>query len=122
MRHRIIRRGLPYGQPLEADPDGSRGLVFVCYSASIANGFETIQQQWCDRGFQLGLGEEPDYLLQQPNEQGRLTGRMAISYDPPRVLAPPAAPFVTVRGTEYLFMPGRSGLAALAGLAEPRDD
>jgi Dyp-type peroxidase family len=118
MRHRIIRRGLPYGRPFEADPDGSRGLMFVCYCACIENGFETIQREWCGHGFPLGLGEEPDYLLQQPNGDGKLSGGMTISLEPLRVLKPPEEPFVTVRGTEYLLLPGRAGLEALAGLAE----
>ena len=45
-----------------------------------------------------------------------MTGRLAIELDPPRLLPPPEAPFVTVRGTEYLFVPGRAGLAWIAGL------
>ncbi len=118
MRHRIIRRGMPYGEAYdETKEDAGRGLIFICLSSSIARGFETIQERWCTDGSSLGLGAEPDYLLQQKSAEGAMTGRLAIELDPPRLLPPPEAPFVTVRGTEYLFVPGRAGLAWIGGLS-----
>lgn len=55
--HRILRRGIPYGAdfvpgeqlypgtgPVPDDQD--RGLLFLCYQASIENGFEFIQHSW----------------------------------------------------------------------------
>ena len=50
-----------------------------------------------------------------------MAGRLAIEIDPPRLLPPPEAPFVTVRGTEYLFVPGRAGLAWIGGLSTASD-
>jgi Dyp-type peroxidase family len=47
-RHQILRRGIAYGEPLgenEADT-GDRGLLFMAYQASLANGFEHIQRAW----------------------------------------------------------------------------
>jgi Dyp-type peroxidase family len=110
LRHRIIRRGMPYTEP------GGRGLVFIAYNSSIKEGFETIQRLWCLDGAALGLGSEPDYLLQQPRGGGPLSG-MVVDYAPanPRRIDPPPQPFVTVRGCEYLFLPSRRACAWLTG-------
>ena len=48
-RHRLIRRGIPYGEPLPpgAPDDGhERGVIFMCLQASIARQFEFVQSQW----------------------------------------------------------------------------
>jgi Dyp-type peroxidase family len=112
-RHRIIRRGVPYGPPLPADAfedDGiDRGLVFVCFNASISRQFESVQLQWLNDGNGFHLGHDSDFLLGSPLG----TGKMMIQGDPPFMLSP-QAPFVTTRGGEYLFMPGIAGLRALA--------
>ena len=45
-RHRIIRRGIPFGpevEPGETTTRHSRGLMFVCYQIAIARQFEYIQ-------------------------------------------------------------------------------
>lgn len=109
MRHRIIRRGMPYH---EGD---KRGLLFIAYSASIKQGFETIQRLWCLDGAALGLGSEPDYLLQQRRD-GKLSD-MVVNHDPDNLqrIRPPREPFVTVRGCEYLFLPSRRACAWLSG-------
>jgi Dyp-type peroxidase family len=110
MRHRIIRRGMPY---VEGD---RRGLLFIAYNSSIKDGFETIQRLWCLDGAALGLGSEPDYLLQQERDGRPLSG-MVVDHagaSPRRISAPPR-PFVTVRGCEYLFLPSRRACAWLTG-------
>ncbi len=113
-RHRIIRRGVPYGPPMPADvleDDGiDRGLVFVCFNASISRQFESVQLQWLNDGNGFRLGHDSDFLLGSPLG----TGKMTIQGDPPFMLSP-QAPFVTTRGGEYLFMPGIAALRALAG-------
>jgi Dyp-type peroxidase family len=110
MRHRIIRRGLPYVT------DDEKGLAFVCFNASIANGFEFIQRRWCNDGAATGLGAERDVML-QPAVPGELTGMTVPARDGRSVvLAPPERPLVTVRGCEYLFLPSRRACEWLAGL------
>ena len=112
-RHRIIRRGVPYGPPLPADvldDDGvDRGLVFVCFNASISRQFESVQLQWLNDGNGFHLGHDSDFLLGSPLG----TGKMTVQGDPPFMLSP-QGPFVTTRGGEYLFMPGLAALRALA--------
>ena len=112
-RHRIIRRGMPYGDPLpdgRLEDDGEpRGLAFVCFNASIERQFETIQHQWCNDGNIFGLGRDRDFLLGGPEGEGKMT----IQGPQPVFLAPPL-PFVQTRGAEYLFVPGLDALRALA--------
>jgi Dyp-type peroxidase family len=112
-RHRIIRRGMPYGPPLPPgvleDDKQERGLVFVCFNASISRQFESVQRQWLNDGNIFHLGHDSDFLL-GANERA---GKMTVQGDPPFILRPQAA-FVVTRGGEYLFAPGITGLAAIA--------
>jgi Dyp-type peroxidase family len=113
-RHRIIRRGMPYGAPLAADAVEDdrvdRGLIFVCFNASISRQFEGIQAQWLNDGNVFHLGHDSDFLMGDPHG----TGKMTVEGDPPFFLGP-QGPFVTTRGGAYLFVPGMKALAALAG-------
>ena len=112
-RHRMIRRGMPYGPPLpegEMQDDGAeRGLVFVSFQSSIFRQFEGVQTPWINDGNIFGLGADKDFLLGDPAGSGKMT----IQGEKPFFLAP-QAPFVVTRGGEYLFVPGISGLEALA--------
>jgi Dyp-type peroxidase family len=111
-RHRVIRRGMPYGPP-PVDPmveDGlERGLMFVCYQASIARQFEVVQGRWLADGDAFGLGEDRDFLLggEDPN------GKMTIQGVRPTILSPRRS-FVVNRGGGYFFAPGIAALRALA--------
>jgi Dyp-type peroxidase family len=110
-RHRIMRRGMPYGTPLHGDTDDGehRGLIFICFNADIERQFEVIQAQWCNDGNAFRLGNEKDYLL--GDNQGN--GTVTIQGDPPHFAR--AQPLVVLtRGCEYLLMPGISALRDLA--------
>ena len=112
-RHRMIRRGMPYGDPLPSgvleDDKTDRGLVFVSFQASISRQFEAVQIQWLNDGNIFGLGHDKDFLLGDPNGVGKMT----IQGKPPFFLSPQEV-FVKTRGGEYLYVPGLSALAALA--------
>lgn len=117
-RHRIVRRGRSYGAPLPHETalagkdDGvERGLYFVCLQASIARGFEFIQQTWLSNPGFGGLQGEPDPIM--GNSDG--TCCFTIPADPVRVRLHRVPSVVTVRGGGYFFMPS---LAALARIAE----
>ena len=111
-RHRMIRRGMPYGDPLpdgELEDDGAdRGLLFVCFVASLSRQFEAVQIQWLNDGNVFHLGHDRDFLL-----GGDAPGKMTVQGEPP-YFVDPARPFVRTRGGEYLFVPGLRALAALA--------
>ena len=100
-----------------SDGEDECGLAFVCYSASIIDGFEFIQRTWCNAGAEVGLVGERDPLLQQ-GEPGELTGMVIPASDNGTVVMnPPPKPFVTVRGCEYLFVPSRKACEWLMSLA-----
>jgi Dyp-type peroxidase family len=115
-RHRLLRRGMSYGEPL---PDGAlegdgaeRGLMFVSYQVSIERQFEFIQKQWLGDGNVFGLGDDRDPIV-----AGAAPGAAAQM-----VVQGPGSPmfltelprFVTTRGGDYFLVPGRAGLAAIA--------
>ncbi len=81
-RHRIVRRGRPYGPPLDpsmepekmvraiaAAPERSdavdRGLHFLCFNADIARQFEFIQQTWINNPKFGGLYADNDPIMGQ---------------------------------------------------------
>jgi Dyp-type peroxidase family len=117
-RHRIIRRGIMYGEWMpegqDAGDDGTRGLMFIAFNASIERQFEFVQQQWMNFGndFTLGNDRDPlignreggyDKLIIQGDGNGRtpwVTGSLPT--------------FVVTRGGDYFFMPSLSGLRYLA--------
>jgi Dyp-type peroxidase family len=109
-RHRIIRRGRTYGPPLAEglvqDDGAERGLVFVCFNASIWRQFETIQRLWIDDGDPFGLGADKDVLIGCPVGP---RSKMTIPGNPPFFVSPHPQ-LVTLRGGEYLYQPSLSAL------------
>ena len=103
-RHRIVRRGMPY-----ADGD-DRGLVFVCFNASIARQFEVVNG-WLRDGGPFGLGRDADPLT--GDNTGAASGKVTFQGDVP-VLAKVPEPLVWARGGEYLFLPSLAALEELA--------
>jgi Dyp-type peroxidase family len=114
-RHRLLRRGMPYGPPLPPDAvedDGEpRGLVFMAYCASIRRQFEFVQRAWLNDGNPFGAGYTPDPIVGHGEAPRRfafeLPGRLPICLaDLPRLVRP--------RGGDYLFQPGLRGLRHIA--------
>ena len=112
-RHRLLRRGMPYGPPLPADAtadDGQpRGLLFMAYCASIARQFEFVQREWLNDGNALGLGDTVDPVA----GHGGAGRRFAVPGREPCVLGD-LPPLVRPVAGAYLFAPGLSGLRWLA--------
>lgn len=136
--HRILRRGRPYGKPLDpamapaelvrrslaGSAEASRaerGLHFLCFNANIDRGFEFVQQQWSSNPKFGGQNFDPDALFGLHQEPG------ALDLDPPvftrqtdvkQGILPRAAGlarFVRVRGGAYFFMPSIPAVRLLAG-------
>jgi Dyp-type peroxidase family len=117
-RHRIIRRGRSYGAAMALDhavtgrEDGvERGLYFICLQASIARGFEFIQQTWLANPGFLGLHGEPDPILGQTADAAR---HITIPADPVRLRLSGVPTVVTNRGGGYFFVPSLAALARIA--------
>jgi Dyp-type peroxidase family len=113
-RHRLVRRGLPYGPelPPEAPDDGvERGIMFACFQADLERQFEFIQSQWIDDGNAFGLGTDEDPLIgsHEPGDKFTINGAPPVFLGPMRQL-------VITQGGEYFFVPGINGLEYLGGL------
>jgi Dyp-type peroxidase family len=113
-RHRIMRRGITYGDVLPdgAEDDGAdRGVIFMCLQASLARGFEFVQSQWANGGNAFRLAEDQDVIV-GPHDTGG-PAKMTVPGRPPFLLGP-LSRVVTTRGGEYYFTPGINGLRHLA--------
>jgi Dyp-type peroxidase family len=116
-RRRLIRRGVEYGPHLAdgaLEDDGvDRGLINLFINADIERQFEFVQNEWMKGGEFIGL---------DPQEQDPING---VGGEGSQMLVPGAMrpflfdlpTFVTVKGGEYLFVPG---LKALDGIIEQR--
>ena len=116
-RHRLIRRGVEYGPHLAdgvlQDDGVDRGLVNLFIQTDIERQFEFIQKEWMKGGEFIGL---------DPNEQDPIngTGGEGSQLSVPGAKQPflfDLPTFVTVKGGEYLFVPG---LKALDGIIEQK--
>jgi Dyp-type peroxidase family len=132
-RHRLLRRGRAYGQPLVASYDpaeilasdgaGDRGLQFICFNTDIGRQFEFVQNTWVNNLKFDGLYADPDPMIAphknpadadtHPEEVSRFT----VQRCPVRHRVNSIPRFVTMRGGAYFFMPG---MKALQYLADPK--
>jgi Dyp-type peroxidase family len=113
-RHRIIRRGITYGDllPEGAEDDGAdRGVIFMTVQASLARQFEFVQAQWANTGNPFRLGDDQDPIIGPMDNDG--PNKMTIPGTPPFFFGP-LSRVVTMRGGEYYFAPGINGLRHLA--------
>ena len=112
-RHRIVRRGRPFGPPVGdhlVDDGATRGLYFICLQASIARGFEFIQQTWLgNHGFH-GLYQEVDPVM----GNGDNTGAVTIPAAPFRYRLTDVPDVVHVMGGGYFLLPSRAAIAKLS--------
>ncbi|WP_264659105.1 Dyp-type peroxidase [Azospirillum canadense] len=112
-RHRVLRQGLPYGArlPPDAADDGQdRGAIIILINADIANQFEFVQRVWMNDGNFAGLGSAKDPLI--GNNDGTGTFKVPRKGGFRIVKGLPA--FVSTRGGEYFFMPGKRALGYLS--------
>ena len=115
-RHRILRRGRPYGVDADGAPtdrEGRRGLFFVALNADLERQFEFIQHNWLNNQTFDRNGEVDPLSGTQLG-----TGRTFTMPDEPvrrRVAHLPE--FVTVEGGAYFLLPSRTALAAIAATA-----
>jgi Dyp-type peroxidase family len=112
-RHRLIRRGITYGEmlPEGAEDDGAdRGVIFMTVQASLARQFEFVQAQWANTGNPFRLGDDQDPIIGPMDAE---LNKMTVPGRPP-FFCGPLSRVVTTRGGEYYFAPGINGLRYLA--------
>ena len=108
-RHRILRLGRRY-----AGANGEVGLMFMCVNADIGRQFEFVQQTWILAPSFHGLQNEVDAMI----------GQRSVSRD--MTIPTPSGPlclkglqdFVTVRGSGYFFLPGRTAIRFLTRVSD----
>lgn len=113
-RHRMLRRGRPYGPriPDRYTPDGqARGLVFAALNGNIERQFEFIQQAWISSPNFAGLYDEADPMLGGRTQNA---GTFSMQKCPVRERQSGIMPHVAVKGGAYFFMPGLAALRYLS--------
>jgi Dyp-type peroxidase family len=112
-RHRLLRRGREYGNPVplaellsdsqSTVADDDRGLHFICLAANINRQFEFIQHTWINNPKFNGLYDDADPLLGVHGESGSIFVEQAT---PVRKRTTDLPQFVSVVGGAYFFLPG----------------
>ncbi|MCA1458906.1 hypothetical protein I6F35_38265 [Bradyrhizobium sp. BRP22] len=128
-RHRLIRRGIAYGNYLPEGEEHSpasqekRGIIFIALNSGFDQ-FEFVQQKWMNFGDDFEQGNDTDPIAgNRPTIGGRRSAQMMIPGDEASGRRPficfDIPRFVTTRGGDYFFVPS---LAALGLLASARVD
>lgn len=130
--HRIIRRGRAYGKPVAdsldpgaildtPQPEGERGLHFLCFNANLARQFEFVQHTWINNPKFHDLYSDVDPLIgdhHSKNVDRGLSPTFTVPGEPIRQRISGLSRFVQVRGGAYFFMPGIKAVKYLASLPD----
>jgi deferrochelatase/peroxidase EfeB len=118
-RHRIIRRGVPYGPPYDPSHpnDGiERGLLGLFIGVSIKDQFEFLMSEWINgSAFAPRIDGTTDPILGNSAEGQnkfvipRENAAPVVISDFPRL--------VTTRGSAYTFLPSLTGIRFIADLS-----
>ena len=116
--HRLLRRGIPYGNSLFAaeggQPTDQRGLLFLAYQSDIERQFEVVQRSWVlPLNFpQINAGQDP---LVTPQQTQGVEGAFSLCpfHHTRALVEDKECPvqtigiqrFVTTRGGGYYFSP-----------------
>lgn len=109
-RHRILRRGREYGNPVSNE---ELGLHFICLSGNLARQFEFVQHTWVNNPTFHGLYEDTDPIIGSHTAFG---GTFTVQAQPVRRRYTALPDFITVRGGAYFFVPGMRALRFLSSI------
>jgi Dyp-type peroxidase family len=129
-KHRILRRGRPYGNPIvenmetneiiqATDDNNLRGLFFICFNSDISRQFEFVQHTWANNGKFDGLYNDVDTIV---GVHGSVTSntvyntQFEVQACPIRKRYENIPTFVTIKGGEYFFLPGIKAINYLTEL------
>ncbi|HEX2207164.1 MAG TPA: hypothetical protein VHG93_05740 [Longimicrobium sp.] len=132
-RHRLLRRGRAYGEPVTTSfdpaeiiasdkPDTGRGLHFICFNTDLGRQFEFVQSTWVNSMKFDGLYRDADPLIGAHHLAGEKDAvpeqvtRFTEQRCPVRHQVHDIPRFVTTVGGAYLFMPGMNALRYLSRL------
>lgn len=112
-RRRILRRGLPYGEPSRRDED-EHGVFIMALCTSLFRQFEFIQQQWMQYGLDMESGNDTCPIIGNRDQ----AAKFVVAADPETGAMPFIAAgmtqYVTTRGGDYFFVPSLSALRMIA--------
>ena len=122
-KHRILRRGRPYGPPIDADmdikkmmdvpkDDQKRGLVFICLNTDISRQFDFVQGHWINNRKFNGFYNDLDPLMGSSPTEDSI--EFEIQDQPFRKRITGIPEFVKVVGGAYFFLPKISTINYLA--------
>lgn len=121
-QRRILRRALPWGPKLDdpAGPDpaaGQRGLLFLCYQASLTRQFEFLCSSWMGSPTNPRSPSGFDMLVGQNGEPGgeRLRSATLLGRNFEAGEIETRRDFVIPTGGGYFFTPGISALREILG-------
>jgi deferrochelatase/peroxidase EfeB len=118
-RHRIVRRGIPYGPPYDPSKpnDGiQRGLLGLFIGVSIKDQFEFLMSEWMNGStFAPGIFGTTDPILGN-SPAGENTFVIPRENSTPVVISQ-FPRLVTTRGSAYTFLPSIPGLRFIANLS-----
>jgi deferrochelatase/peroxidase EfeB len=132
LKHRIIRRGLPYGPPYDpASPDDGieRGLLGLFIGVSIKDQFEFLMSDWANKGaFAPGLRDTADpvigsHTMQMAAGGSSASGTFLIPAEGRKrpIELTGLSRFVTCRGAAYCFLPSATAIRYISILSGPAD-
>ncbi len=120
-KHRILRRGRSYGEPLIATPTNHHakddiGLHFMCFNADISNQFEFIMHTWENFPRFQNLYNDPDPIIGvlDVKEEEPIQQNFTIQAEPVNKCVMDLQRFVTIRGGAYFFFPSVSVIKYLS--------
>jgi hypothetical protein len=119
-RHRLLRRGMPYGPALSRNGDShtrdseDRGLLFIAMNASLERQFEYVQRHWLNDCAAARQNRDRDPVCGAHLGPAKLVIQGDPSTERVPVICSELPRFVTTRGGEYFFMPSLSALFALS--------
>ena len=120
-KHRIIRRGRSYGEPLIATPTNHHaneeiGLHFMCFNTDISNQFEFIMHTWSNFPRFQNLYDDPDPLIGVSDAEGheKIQQNFTMQGCPVNKTVTDLQRFVNIKGGAYFFFPSLSAIKYLA--------
>ncbi len=123
----LVRRGMPYGPAFDeatAEPAGTqRGLLGLFFCASLEEQFEHVLGQWADRNpigpHNPGQAKDP---FAATHDDPHAAFAVPLGNDKPPALLRGFAPFVTTRGTVYMFYPAQTAWGMLCSGQDYAED